>query len=130
MHPQGPAVPSSFEWLHGRPLLRLGTLRDFESAVAQVSAALQRAVECGYGELLVCAREVAFAAPSLAARHGMVRRFAEAAGGRVRLVMMVRPELMDPERFGVVAAANFGLSGWVCCEEQEALAWFAEGVPF
>jgi len=119
--------PASFEWLQGLPVLRLGPETEFQAAVQQVTLAIRQAVSCGYPDLIVCVREVRFAPPSLAARHSMVRAFAEASAGRVRVAMLVRPELIDPERFGVVAAANFGLQAWVCSDEVDALDWLAHG---
>jgi hypothetical protein len=40
--------------------------------------------------------------------------------------MVVRPELMDPERFEVTVARNRGLVGNVFHSEKEALAWLLE----
>jgi hypothetical protein len=53
----------------------------------------------------------------------MARSWAEAADGRLRVAMLVRPEFIDPERFAVVAASNFGLTSQVFDQESDALAW-------
>lgn len=39
------------------------------------------------------------------------------------LAMVARPEMIDPERFGVTFAANRGLVGGVFVSEAEAVAW-------
>jgi hypothetical protein len=39
------------------------------------------------------------------------------------MVVVARPEFIDPERFGVVAAANFGLTVQVFEREEDAFAW-------
>lgn len=53
----------------------------------------------------------------------MVRAWAEAAQGMLRVAIVVSPEFVDPEKFGVIAAANFGLVGNVFDSEAGALAW-------
>lgn len=40
--------------------------------------------------------------------------------------MVVPPEFVDPEKFAVVAAANFGLAANVFNNEADALAWFRD----
>lgn len=113
----------ALELVEGVPILRLGEIADFSRTVALVAGAIRRAATDRHRHLLVCAAEVSFSPPSLAARHQMVRRWAAAAEGRVRLAIVARPDFIDPERLGVVAAANFGLSGEVFSREDDALAW-------
>lgn len=43
--------------------------------------------------------------------------------GHVAIAMVVPPAFIDPERFGVVAAGNFGMHGNVFSNESEAQAW-------
>ena len=58
----------------------------------------------------------------------MVREWAAAAKGAVRLAMVVQAELIDPQNFGVLAARNAGLIGNVFTEEPQARAWLAAQV--
>jgi len=37
--------------------------------------------------------------------------------------MVARPEFIDPQRFGVIAAANAGLRADVFSSESEAVSW-------
>ena len=52
-----------------------------------------------------------------------MREWARAAGGAVRLAMVARPEMIDPQKFGVTVAANIGLNADVSTSDEEALHW-------
>jgi hypothetical protein len=41
----------------------------------------------------------------------------------VKLAMVVRPEMVDPDNFEVTVARNRGLMGNVFDSEKDALAW-------
>jgi hypothetical protein len=58
----------------------------------------------------------------------MMRRWARAADARLKLALVIPPEFFDPERFGEISAANFGLAGKGFLTEAEALAWLREPV--
>lgn len=94
-----------------------------EQAIALVADAIRQAVTLQQPGLLVDVRAAGFAPPSLGERHRFVRLWAEAAAGRLCLALVARPDFIDAERFGVVAAANFGLLGQVFEGETEARAW-------
>jgi len=64
-----------------------------------------------------------FASPSIAARHQLVRTWAGASGGALQIAFVLRPEMIDPQRFGVVVARNFGTNVNVFAHEADALAW-------
>ena len=66
-----------------------------------------------------------FAPPSLAERQDMMRRWARAADGRLRMALVLPARYIDPERFGVAAAINYGLTGNVFEQEHEAREWLA-----
>lgn len=100
-----------------------GTWR-FRQAVQAISAAIAQADQLGLTRLLVVTLDATgFFPPSMADRHGMVREWAHASMGRVSIAMVVPPAFIDPERFGVVAAANFGMASNVFGCEAEALTW-------
>jgi hypothetical protein len=78
-------------------------------------------------DVLIVATEISgFDPPSVGARHAMVRELAFAADGAVRLAVVLRKEMIDPHKFGVVAAKNFGLTMDVFASEREALAWLRD----
>ena len=119
-----PAEPLSLDEVDGVPVARLSHRHAvFEDAVDLVTGVLRRARAEGFPHLVIDVRDAAFPPPTLAQRLDMVRQWAEAADGRLRVAMVAPPRFMDPERFGVVAAGNFGLSGQVFLLEHDALAW-------
>jgi hypothetical protein len=59
-------------------------------------------------------------------RFQFAQAFAEAAHSAVKLAMVVRPEMMDPDKIEVTAAKNRGLVGNVFDSEKDALAWLLD----
>ena len=89
-----------------------------------VASAIARAREQHIGKLLVDTRGLTgFESPSIIARYYFIRKWAEASGHRVQLALVARPEMIDPQRFGVTVAVNIGFIGNVFASEDEALAW-------
>ena len=115
--------PILLDFVDDIPVARLAPLHRVQRAAALVSDAIRRTVAQGHPHLLVDAGDVSFDPPSLAVRLSMVRAWAEAADGRLRIAVVVRPDCIDPDRFGVVAAGNFGLAGQVFDREADAIAW-------
>lgn len=64
-----------------------------------------------------------FQPPSLAMRQDLMRRWARAADGALRVAMVLPARYIDEERFGVAAALNYGLSSNVFTSEADARAW-------
>ena len=115
--------PLLLETVDGVPVARLDAVTGFERAVELVAGVIRKAVVQGQPHLLLDARVAPFGPPSLVERHRMARSWADAADGRLRLAVVVRPDCIDPEHFGVVAAGNFGLAAQVFEVEAEAIAW-------
>lgn len=67
--------------------------------------------------------------PSLVDRFLMAEEWAQVAEGMVTVVMVISPEYIHPEKFGVKVAAHFGLSVDVYSSEDDALRWLAHGAP-
>jgi hypothetical protein len=127
--PPPAAVPAAeFEQGDGIALARLaGPRPGLQAAVDVVTRVLAAARGAGVERLVVDLTHLrGVPVPSLAERHAMVRAWAEAAGGRLVVAMACAPELMDPDRFGVVAAANFGLRSNVFARVDEAVAWLRQ----
>jgi hypothetical protein len=53
----------------------------------------------------------------------VAQAFAQAARSAVKLALVVRPEMMDPDKFEVTVAKNRWLVGDVFDSEKDALAW-------
>lgn len=64
--------------------------------------------------------------PSLALRSSMTREWAGAARGLVCVAMVCRPEFIDPHRFGVTMATNFGMRANVFETEAAASEWLLQ----
>ena len=56
-------------------------------------------------------------------RYQIGEELATAAEGQVRVALVARAELIDPERFGITVARNRGLTADVFTTDAAALAW-------
>jgi hypothetical protein len=63
--------------------------------------------------------------PTLVDRFLMVEEWARVAQGMVIVALVVHGEYIHPQKFGVVVAADFGLTCDVYTSEEEALRWLA-----
>jgi hypothetical protein len=118
---------NSLQVMDGIGHFRLSGAWRFPQAVQAVSAAIARAEQLGLSRMLIVTTEASgFDPPGTADRHAMVREWSQASKGHVAIAMVVPPVFVDPERFGVVAAANFGMLANVFTGEAEALAWLGD----
>ena len=76
--------------------------------------------------MVVITETAGYGVPSLSMRLSMMRQWADAAGGAIRLVVVCRPEFIDPHKFGVTMAANFGMVANVFETEDEAVDWLRQ----
>ena len=95
-----------------------------EEIVSLVTQAIRFCREQKMPRLLVdLSRVTGFRRPPLQERYWAVREWAQEAGGAV-VFALVAPEVMvDPQRFGLVVAANVGLRSFISSNENEALSW-------
>jgi hypothetical protein len=70
---------------------------------------------------------VGFRSPSLPERYFSVRRWAATGQSLVQVAMVIRAQMIDPEKFGVTVAHNSGMNTDVFSEESEALSWLLGG---
>jgi hypothetical protein len=61
--------------------------------------------------------------PSLVDRFLMVEEWAQEAKSMVVVVLVVHAEYIHPEKFGIMVAADFGLTLDVYSSETDALKW-------
>ena len=107
--------------------LRLAGSRHFDALVDEVVAAIGVARDAGRRGLLVDARPLEhLAPPSVADRAVLARRCATASGGRVAVAMLLAEHLVDPERVGVVFAAQYGLLAQAFLDPEEAIGWLRD----
>jgi len=64
--------------------------------------------------------------PGTLERYTFAQAFAEAARCQVKVAMVLRPEMMDPDKFEATVARNRGLVGDVFDSEKDALAWLLD----
>jgi len=115
---------ANFEQVGKRGIYRPVGNVTFERAVDLVAEAMRLARSLGLQELLEnTSGFTGFSAPSIFARHALAVKWAESAGAGLIVAMVARPELIDPEKIGVLMAQNRGAMGDVFTSEVAALAW-------
>jgi hypothetical protein len=120
--------PDRFERRDDHAVFRPVGRVSLAQAVRLVTSAIAFARDQRLGKLLVDTRDLTgFDPPSIAARYFLVHEWARAAGGIVRVAVVARPEMVDPQRFGVTVAANLGFEADVFTSEPDALAWLQRG---
>ena len=95
-----------------------------DDAVEMVTAAIGFARTQNIPKLLVIISGLTgFDPPAVSTRYFYFKKWAAASGGAVRVALVDRPEMIDPQKFDVMVAANSGLISEVFTSEDEALAW-------
>ncbi len=96
----------------------------FEDVIGLASRAVAYCRERGIERLLLDGRGVTGFGPlDAAARFRLGDELAHAAGAAVKVAMVVRPEFLNPDRFGITVARNRGLFANGFASEAEAVAW-------
>jgi hypothetical protein len=108
----------------GRGLYRPAGSVSFNEGVALVRAAIAGARANGARDLLVDTTALTgFPSPDTFQRFLAAVDWAEEARGAVRLAMVARAEIIDPQKFGMTVAANRGLVSNIFTTEEEARDW-------
>jgi hypothetical protein len=98
----------------------------FDEAVALVRAAVAATRRNQAQDILVDTTALTgFPSPTTIERFFAAVEWAVEAGGCLRLAMVARAEMIDPEKFGVTVARNRGLVSNIFTTEAEARAWLA-----
>jgi hypothetical protein len=102
----------------------------FEKGVGMVADAMVYARKNGMTELFADVRELqaAFSSISIFDRYAMAVRWADCVGPNLRVVLVARPEMLDPDKIALLMAQNRNATGEVFTDELEALAWL-DGRP-
>jgi hypothetical protein len=96
----------------------------FEETIEAISTAMRFCAERHIRRVVVNTTGlVGIEVPTLSRRYFMAQQFAQAAAPGMKLVLVAQPALIDPEKFGVTAAANAGLRANIFPTESEAVAW-------
>jgi hypothetical protein len=119
-------IRQSVEVSEGICRFRLAGECDLVEAVDLVSKALAYCRVQNISSLLVDGTDLAgVPIPSLVDRFLMVEEWAQEARGMIAMVLVVRPEYIHPEKFGMRVAGSLGFTANVFPVESDALAWLA-----
>ena len=117
-------TPEYFEIAEDHAIFRPLCVASLNEAVQMVASAIFFARDHGIQNLLADLTGLTgFPSPNVTARYQLIKLGAEASGGIVRVAMVLRPEIMDPEKVGVVMGKHLGLVCDVFLTVPEALAW-------
>jgi hypothetical protein len=118
-----------FEHVARRGFFRPVAVVTFPQAVAMVAEAMRYARSLDLIELLVNTNGLTgFASPDVFARYEMVGQWVPSAGAVLKVAMVCRPEIIDPQKIGVVMAQNRGIAAEVFTNESAAIAWL-DAIP-
>lgn len=113
-----------FEQIGTRGFYRPTGKTTFDQAVDLVANAMAAAREGGCLDLLVNVYGLTGVnPPTVFARYDLAVKWARSAGPKLRVAMVSPPELIDPQKIGVLMAQNRGATGDVFTNEAEAVAW-------
>jgi len=116
--------PDNFVLEEGRALYRPVGSVSFDEAVVLVRAGIAAARRNRVRNLLVNTTALTgFSSPQQFERFLAAVAWAEESMGGVHLAMVARPEMIHPQKFGVLVAANLGLVSNIFTTEVEARAW-------
>jgi len=117
-------MPEGFTIAGDRGVFRPAGSVSFDNAVELVSSAIEAARENEARDLLVNTVSLTgFASPDTFARFFAAVEWAARARSQLRLAMVAQAELIRPQKFGVIVAANRGLTAEVFTAETDAIAW-------
>jgi hypothetical protein len=120
-------TPENFEVMEGYCCYRLSGHGPLEEAASKVIEVITFSKEQKMRNLLIDTTGwTGHKSPDTVERYYVAKAFAEAALCKVKLAMVVRPEMMDPDKFEVTVAKNRGLVGNVFDSEKDALAWLLD----
>src|SRR5882672_6835216 len=95
-----------------------------EQLVELVTTAIDFARAHGVRDLLVDVSNLTgFEPPSVTDRYFFIHEWARAAAGVIRVAVVARPEMIDPQKFGTTVAVNVGFTADAFTTEEEALIW-------
>ena len=101
----------------------MGTV-SFDRAVDMAAESMRHARALELTDLMINSIGlVGFPSPDVFQRYALARKWAESAGAALAVALVCRPEVMDPQKIGVLMAQNRGVAGDVFLNEVDALTW-------
>jgi hypothetical protein len=113
-----------FEMLGGIAIFRVHGDFPFATAMQSVTAAIASAQNQRISKFMIVTLELStIKPPSIAMRHFLAREWATTAGASMRVAVVAKPEMIDPQKLGVMVARNFGATADAFTSEADAIAW-------
>ena len=120
-------APEHFEVMEGYGCYRLAGHGSLAEAAGKVIEVITFSREHRIDRLLIDTTNwTGHQSPGTLERYTWAQAFAEAARSMVRVAMVVRPEMVDPDNFEVTVARNRGLMGNIFDSEGDALSWLLD----
>ena len=120
-------APEHFEVLEGYCCYRILGSGPLAEAANLVIKAITFCREEGHRRLLIdTTRWTGHLSPDTFQRYMWAQAFANASSSQVKLALVLRPEMMDPQKFEVTVAVNRGMDGNVFDAEKDALNWLLD----
>ena len=114
----------NIETLNGYAICRLCAVVSFQDGVELLAQAIELAVKNKVTKLLLDTRSLTgFPPPDTFDRYVLGQRCAESSGGVIKVALLAREELLDPERFGLTVARNRGAHVEAFAIEEDAVKW-------
>ena len=114
----------NFEQVGRRGFFRPVGVVSFDQAIEIVAEGMRHARSLELADLMVNTTGLAgFPAPDVFARYSLASKWAESAGASMRVALVARADLIDPQKIGVLMAQNRGVNGDVFPTESAAIAW-------
>ncbi|MFI5180974.1 MAG: hypothetical protein ACHQPI_06260 [Thermoanaerobaculia bacterium] len=120
-------MPEHFQIAETHAVYRPEGCVSFQEGIELVSSAFVFSRETGIQRLLIDLRGLTgFGLIGPVERFSFGEEMARAAMAAVKVVFVARPEILDPDRFGVIVARNRGLFSNAFDSEAEALKWLLD----
>ena len=120
-------MPEHFQIAETHAVYRPEGHVSFPEGIDLLSRAVVFSRETGIQRLLIDLRNLTgLGSPGTVERFTLGEQMARAAMAAVKVVVVARPEILDPDRFGVVVARNRGLFSNAFDSEEEALKWLLD----
>lgn len=117
-----------FETLGDIWIFRVAGEIPFATAMQSITAAIDTARRQRVGKFLIVTLELTtMVPPSIATRHVLAREWASATGGSMRVALVAKAEMIDPQKLGVMVARNFGAIADAFTSEADAISWLHGG---
>lgn len=89
-----------------------------------IGSAIARAQQLGLADIVINTLGFSgFSPPTVIDRYALAQQVVENAGGKLRVAFVVRPDLIDYQKIGMVMLQNRGIISDVFPSETAALTW-------